>query len=279
MTRTMYDSIHASAIPSIPMPDMVAGYIDGEWPDYTTLKSLFPDAVALDIAVFVAQDARALDIENGDATPAQAPAWVTRQRSRGVEPICYCNLNTYPSVLAEFQKQNVHIPMWWIAYYDNQAIWNLPNIPNLVAKQYGGVTNQYDLSIVIDNIPGLDGDLMTQPQVTDIYNQLKAINDAIANGTAPGTVNMGETIKSTLETVQGEYNKLNSLAVTIASQQAELTSMQTELQNTLTAAQETLTAVQEIQAAQTAAGFYTVNGNLVLTLSPTPTPPTTGGTA
>ena len=74
--RTMYDSIHASAIPA--NAKMVAGYVDGLFKWSTADWARFPHAVKVRIACFGHTDSgQVLDVEAGNATPAQAPAWVS----------------------------------------------------------------------------------------------------------------------------------------------------------------------------------------------------------
>lgn len=85
----MYDSVTASEIPST--AQAAAGYVGGNWPTAHLLAGKFPHV--LTIAVNAGEDAECLDIENGDATPAQAVAWVRRQLARGVKrPAVYCSL-------------------------------------------------------------------------------------------------------------------------------------------------------------------------------------------
>lgn len=87
----MYDSVTVSEIPRYALA--VAGYVGGNWPTFHLLPDLFPQAKRLSIAISAAEDAEMLDIENGDATPTQAPAWVRRQLARGVKrPAIYCSL-------------------------------------------------------------------------------------------------------------------------------------------------------------------------------------------
>ena len=78
----MYDDINVSLIPVNAVA--VAGYVDGKWPTYAQLAKKFPHAkYKLSIAVFPSDNAQVLDIEPGDATIAQAAAWVKRQHKLG----------------------------------------------------------------------------------------------------------------------------------------------------------------------------------------------------
>ncbi len=152
--RTMYDSITAGDIPS--WAQLVAGYVDGlyRWSDADWAR--FPGAVKVRIAVFAStNDGHVLDIETGDATPAQAPGWAQGRRGQGVEPSVYMNLSTWPQVRSAFQNARVPEPHYWVAQWDGVA-----QVPaGAVAKQYadpGLSGGHYDLSAVADYWPGVD---------------------------------------------------------------------------------------------------------------------------
>jgi hypothetical protein len=88
----MYDSVDVQQIPRSALA--VAGYVGGHWPTFPQLVQLFPQAHRTSIAISASEDADMLDIENGDAVPAQAPAWVKRQHSLGKpRPAVYCSLS------------------------------------------------------------------------------------------------------------------------------------------------------------------------------------------
>ena len=91
---TLFDSVDPAQLPS---GDgyAYAGYVSGRWPDFAAIKARFPGAHVLSIAIDASHDADCLDVETGDATPAQAPAWWFRQKARGVERPCL-----YASALA-----------------------------------------------------------------------------------------------------------------------------------------------------------------------------------
>lgn len=78
----MFDSVNLDEIP--PDAPAVAGYIGGKWPTFTKLAARWPNAYRLSVAVSARYDADCLDIEPGDATPWDAPAWVRRQQRRGI---------------------------------------------------------------------------------------------------------------------------------------------------------------------------------------------------
>jgi hypothetical protein len=152
--RIMHDSITAADIPRDAR--MVAGYINGTWVWSAADWARFPNATKVRIATRAnVNDGHVLDVEPGDATPAQAPAWVKMRRAAGVDPTVYCNLSALPAVQAAFTAAGVAQPHYWVARYDNVA-----TVPaGVVAKQYindpasGG---HYDLSAVADYWPGVD---------------------------------------------------------------------------------------------------------------------------
>ena len=93
---TMYDAVDTAQIPA--GAAAVAGYVNGQWVTYPELKARFPGAHILSIAVDADHDADALDIEQFDATPAQAAAWFERQRGRGVaRPCLYASVSVMQS--------------------------------------------------------------------------------------------------------------------------------------------------------------------------------------
>lgn len=154
MTRTMYDAVTAANIPADAR--MVAGYIDriklAPWSAADWAR--FPSAVKVEIVKKAStDDGHVLDVEPGDATPAEAPGWVLLRRAAGADPTVYCNASTWPAVRAAFAAARVAEPHYWIAKYDGD-----PTIPDgAVAKQYrGNVAPGIDVSAVRDYWPGVD---------------------------------------------------------------------------------------------------------------------------
>ena len=152
MTRTMYDGVDASRLPT--NAELVAGYVDGLYVWSAAAWARFPHSVKVRIAVFSStNDGEVLDVETGDATPAESVDWVLMRRRAGADPTVYMNTSTWPAVRAAFSARNVAAPHYWIAQYDGVA--SLP--AGAVAKQYYN-NNQagYDLSVVADYWPGVD---------------------------------------------------------------------------------------------------------------------------
>ena len=183
MTRTCYDAINPANVPA--SATLVAGYGDGYWNDVAAFRRRFPHATVVEITVFASDDqGTVLDVETGDATPAQAPGWVKKRRAAGVDPTIYCNASTWPEVKAAFAAAKVAPPHYWIAHYDGVRV-----IPQgAVAKQYQD-PGPYDLSVVADYWPGVDPAPKppTPPEPPVTPAEIEAIADrVVAKLTAPG---------------------------------------------------------------------------------------------
>ena len=124
---TMYDTTTPGAVGRLASTssDAVAGYVDGRYKDLAELVRLYPNHRHLSIAVTADHDADCLDIENGDATPAQAPGWVIRQHARGVpRPVLYANLSTMPVVVLRLEQAGIprKSVRLWMAHFDQHAV-------------------------------------------------------------------------------------------------------------------------------------------------------------
>lgn len=117
-SRAMFDSVDVAQIPA--SATAVAGYTAGSWPTYWELVKRFPHASVLDIAIAASYDATCLDIEAGDATPAEAPAWVRRQHARGVKrPVVYCSVSAMDQLLALLEQAGIgrkEVRVWCAHY-------------------------------------------------------------------------------------------------------------------------------------------------------------------
>lgn len=146
---TMYDTTDPATDLPQHYPPAVAGYVNGAWPSYNGLIKRYPGAKHLSIAVNAGADARCLDVETGDATPAEAPAWVRRQHARGVaRPIVYANTSTMPAVIAALEADHIKRSEYlvWTAHYTG-----VPHIePGSDATQWESVEHpgsNYDTSL------------------------------------------------------------------------------------------------------------------------------------
>ena len=120
----MFDAINLAEIPL--GPQAAAGYVDGRWATYPELAARYPNAHLLSIAVTSGADAECLDVETGDAVPADIPGWYERQRARGVErPCIYANASTMESSVVPLVKSGT-LPRaavrLWSAHYAGQHI-------------------------------------------------------------------------------------------------------------------------------------------------------------
>lgn len=168
MTRTMYDSVRVDGIPQ--NATMVAGYVDGLYANVGTMQRRFPNAVVVRIAVSShTNDGHVLDVEQGDATPAEAVGWVTMRRHAGYEPTVYCNSSEWPLVRKAFRDANVDEPHYWIAQWDGIA-----QVPTgTVAKQYRNGSD-YDTSIAVDYWPGVDKNNNPRPVPSPAFYTVKS---------------------------------------------------------------------------------------------------------
>lgn len=186
---TMYDSVSPGEIPV--NATLVAGYINGRYKWEAGDWARFTNATKVRITVFASlDDGRVLDVESGDATPAEAPGWVTRRRASTEHPLSgpatiYTSLSNWPTVKDAFTEQGVEQPDYWIAHYDDIA-----EVPEgAVAKQYKSTTSpNVDTSVTIDgwpNEPAPAPKPISLPEVSDMAvittdpnNQGKIILDA-----------------------------------------------------------------------------------------------------
>lgn len=144
MTRTMYDSVSAASIPAD--ATMVAGYLNGAYAWSSEDWARFPHAVHVTVTVNTSAAADVLDVENGDASPAEAPGWIATHPGGSI----YCDSSTWPAVKAAFGGRP--LPPFWIADYNGDA----STIPTgAVAAQYEDA-GPYDLSVCADYWPGVD---------------------------------------------------------------------------------------------------------------------------
>jgi hypothetical protein len=150
--RIMYDGIVPGEVPA--GAQLYAAYLDGNWPDYNALVARYPNAVHVSIAVSSSYNGgKVLDVENGDATPAESVNWVLNRRKAGVDPTVYCSMSAWASVQAAFKARGVPQPHYWVADY---SLGNNPAIPaGAIALQYAD-RGGYDVSVVADYWPGVD---------------------------------------------------------------------------------------------------------------------------
>lgn len=114
----MFDSVTLSEIPE--SANAVAGYVGGRYETFPELEKRWPRAKRLSIAVNAHEDAECLDIESGDAVPAQAPDWLVRQEHRGVvKPVLYGSQSTVAGILEALGQAHITRSRYrvWSAHY------------------------------------------------------------------------------------------------------------------------------------------------------------------
>lgn len=115
----MYDDVDLSLIPKD--AQTVAGYVGGRWPTFGKLRAAFPGAKrCISIAVSASEDADVLDVENGDATNAQAASWFVRQKKRGAsKPGFYTSVSNVGPLLAALGRAGIRRSevVIWSAHY------------------------------------------------------------------------------------------------------------------------------------------------------------------
>ena len=184
----IYDSTNPQDIPTT--AEAVAGYVDGiyAWPDSGWLR--FPNAAKISIAVSASSQADALDVETGDATPAQAPGWVKAQIARGIKPWVYCNRSNRSAVEMACQSAGIQPTQMglWVATLDGTQSVPAGFYP-VAAVQYANSTlagGHYDLSITTaygDTSGSLTGDDMSaqaEAQINTLYQELTDPNGKFA---------------------------------------------------------------------------------------------------
>jgi hypothetical protein len=142
----LYDSDQPSAIPTDAVA--VAGYGDGyAEPAWTNGGwARFPNAHKLVIVVHAGDQGDVLDVERGDASPADCPGWCDRFSRPGRRaPTLYCNRSSWPAVRAAVAGRRVD---YWISTLDGTT-----DVPGAVAVQYAGSATSgghFDRSLILD---------------------------------------------------------------------------------------------------------------------------------
>ncbi len=86
-TAVMFDTTTLGALPGKPFA--LAGYTAGRWPTYPKLRHGWPTAHSVSIAIGWGYRADCLDVEPGDATPAEVPGWINAERRLEAKPCIY----------------------------------------------------------------------------------------------------------------------------------------------------------------------------------------------
>jgi hypothetical protein len=202
--RIMYDSTSPGDIPAGAV--MVAGYVA---PSSFAWSAAGWARFARSIQVKITPSAsrfgpgiHVLDIETGDATPAQAPGWVTASRGAGQEGTCYMNMATWPAVIRAINAARIAHPPYWVAKYDGVASLISTQVDGVtytaIAKQYAGQAltgAHFDKSVVAASWPGVDAE--ADDMTPDQSDKLDAIFGALyVTNSTPYGVTLFDSAKS-----------------------------------------------------------------------------------
>lgn len=157
---TMYDAVDVAAIPA--HAEIVAGYVDGNWPTYDELVKAFPNAAHVSIATGASGGAGAMvaDCENGDFTAQGAAAWAKGEIAAGRRPCIYYSKGNAGNVAAALKAEGVAIADvdYWVADWPEPGQVGQPHlVPGSVATQYASPTTgsggNFDVSETAEGWP------------------------------------------------------------------------------------------------------------------------------
>lgn len=121
---TMYDAVTISNIPH--NAKAVAGYVNGNFTTWPSLKAAFPHARRVSIAVNSSANAEVLDIETGDATNADAPGWFHRQKDARPKrkPAFYTMASNAQPLVDFLNSQGIDRSEYrlWTAHWDGKHV-------------------------------------------------------------------------------------------------------------------------------------------------------------
>jgi hypothetical protein len=159
MTRVMRDSTTAADIPLTGL-DLVMGYGNGlytwadtGWDRFGSIPHVHVDVNGSDPA-----GCGVLDVETGDATPAQAPAWAKQRLALGgYPPVIYCNRSTLTPLFNAMGAAGLQIGRHFrlgVATLDGTKA--LPDMTGVTFVQWKAATagsgaGHYDESVVYDD--------------------------------------------------------------------------------------------------------------------------------
>lgn len=195
--RKAYDSTNPDNVPLD--ADFYWFYVDGYYVPKPGQLSRFPINKIQGIAVFETTNAGLIgDMEFQDMTPDGLCRWVQMRRLNGVWASGYCSLDNWGDARAAFAKAGVLEPPWIVAAYPGIG----PNLyPGVIGHQYED-TGGYDISVIADYWPGVDGPHPSPPvDIGDNMQQqevalVTADNAGIVEGFIPSPVPVAKIIKA-----------------------------------------------------------------------------------
>lgn len=178
MTRLLYDSTNIQDDPA--SAHMVAYYVDGIYAvSAATVRARFPSAILVPISAVGTDNGIVGDVEPGCIALGYCVEWVKMRRQANADPTLYVN-ETYgwAPARAAFHAAGVAEPHWWVADYDG-----IPTVPaGAVAKQYANPTlthGHFDLSVVADYWPGVDGHSGVLTMEADVHAAFVALQNEL----------------------------------------------------------------------------------------------------
>lgn len=172
--RKMYDTTDDTAPAGA---DLYAGYVNGRYQSYKKLKAQYPNKVVVSIDVLNHPGvAQVLDIEAGDATPNEAPAWFDASLKAGIHrPTLYFS-SSYAGEIKSYMGNRKFDA--WIAEYGPKLHASSDAQMNIVAWQktdHGPNGENIDISDVFDDTWNPTGGLVMDPEVKAELDDIKAL--------------------------------------------------------------------------------------------------------
>ncbi len=170
MPRIMYDAVDAADVPASGF-DLLAGYENGLYPSASGLRARFPHATVVTIDVLNQPGtAQVLDIEKGDATPDEAPAWFDASIRAGVDrPTLYFSSSDFPAIVRAMGRRSYDA---WVASY---GVSHCPIMSDAACRvvawqkiDHGPHGENIDISEVYDDSWNPTGDEMTDEDLKKI---------------------------------------------------------------------------------------------------------------
>lgn len=149
----MYDAVDVAAIPA--GAQIVAGYVDGNWPTYNAVRTAFPLAQHVSITVTGRAGARVADVEQGDLTPQSGAHWAAVEIAAGRRPTLYYSRAIAGEISAALAALGIPLDAvdYWVADWTGSE----HLVPGSVATQWAspatGSGGNFDISQTVSHWP------------------------------------------------------------------------------------------------------------------------------
>jgi hypothetical protein len=178
----MYDTALNNQFPS--GAAAYAAYVDGgigDQPNYAYIVTTFPHAHHLSIALFSSDNADALDVEPGAASPSDIPDWFHRQQRRGIaRPVIYASASTMnDTILGVLSQANIarsSTRLWSAHYGVGEHICGPHTCGALSVNADGTQWTSSALGLVLDQSLLLDNFFTSDPVSTEAELQSGPLN-------------------------------------------------------------------------------------------------------